>query len=132
MRAKLGYYQIFWNKQMTNTFEYRYDFEMKALIKCKIINSYCLIENIKNDFNKRFGKLYTKEQLENIKKLGNNWKPYPRNEEIKQFIQGIRDKQIDDIKRIVCDKLDELMKNPGEEDQIALDALEDVLEELNK
>ena len=36
------------------------------------------------------------------------------------------------IKRIVDDKFDKLMENPGEEDQIALDAFEEVLLKINK
>jgi len=51
---------------------------------------------------------------------------------LEKGIQNLLDKQREEIKEIVGDKLDELMINPGEEDQIALDALEDILKELNK
>ena len=69
-----------------------------------------------------------------VKGYGNglvDWK-YPEEGNVIDFIQTILDKQKEEIKEIIGDKLDELMKNPGEEDQIALDTLEDILEELNK
>lgn len=39
---RLGYYQIFW--QHCETFEYRYNIEVEALLKAGIIKSYTLVE----------------------------------------------------------------------------------------
>jgi len=47
-------------------------------------------------------------------------------------VDFFQNKQKEDILEMIGDKLDELMINPGEEDQIALDILENFLEELNK
>lgn len=43
---KLGYYQIFWAKYNINTFEYRYDVEMKTLLKNKVVEHYTLIHYV--------------------------------------------------------------------------------------
>lgn len=47
-----------------------------------------------------------------------------------QDVQAILFQQREEIESIIENKLDDLMKNPGEEDQIALDSLEEVLKEI--
>ena len=76
-----------------------------------------------------------KKEIKQILKKYSCWnleKRYGCIDDATNEIQNLLDKQREEIKEIVGDKLDELMINPGEEDQIALDALEDILKELNK
>ena len=59
-------------------------------------------KTIEQRFNERFGKLFEEEQLKKIEKQnkeGANWKPYPRNESIKQFFQKEIDEVLEEIEK---------------------------------
>lgn len=45
---ELAYYQIFWNYGDMETFEYRYDKEVEALLNSGVIKRYTLIHWINN------------------------------------------------------------------------------------